>query len=877
MKKIIHIGGNLRINGISSFIMMLFRNLHNDYQFIFINTAEGKDYYRKEIENLGGKVYDVVVPGTGLLRSLRQARNIRKIIRIEKPIAVHSHYFSNNGIYLAQAFKEKVPVRIAHCHQYSSEFLSLGKKIAVFFSRLLTKKYATHKYACCENGRKFIYGKDGQTFFYSIDYEKFRLVKKDLFTDYHLNKSIRYFTFIGRFARQKNIPFLLSICKSLSTMDDVKFIFVGYGPEEQKIKDFINENSLENIIIYPPDSNIPEILSVSTALLLPSLYEGLPITLIESQAVGIPALVAEGISHELQLGLIDYLPLCLDVWTEKIMEFAKKERIIRPQKSALFDQHYAAAFFDGVYSNINSDEWIQRGKEYSIGSKRFFRSKELSVLCFKEAHRQGNARGTFYYALAYFEGNGVAKDQKKASTLVETIIEEVEREHSMRNSDYTVILADMYSFGLGKEQSFKKAFELYQQAAQQQNLEAMCDLGYMYLVGQGVSVDKEKSSFWFKKSADLGYVHSMRDIGQNYLKGDGVPQSGELAVKYFYLASQNNYSHGTTDLANCYMYGIGVENNNEKARELFKLALKQDSERAIRDLFAYGIDVKRFLDENILDFSLKTEISEINDSNSYAGVLYVTKDIEKIDPNAFYTSDIKKIFVEKDNLNYTASGGVLFNKSKDILVRYPLKSSETTYNVPKGVKIIGPHAFQNARNLRTITLPESVEIIEDSAFDDCKELNQIILPKALTYIGPWSFHGCDKIKSIDIPADVKEIQKYAFGSCENLEAINVDNANGKYCSVNGDLYSADGKTLFQYAVGKRNTSFILPSSVETIEFRAFSDAYFLEYIDLSNVRCVCEKAFYYARSLKNVRCKKGIMFGDHAFDFVHEDFTLEEW
>ncbi|MBR1746302.1 MAG: leucine-rich repeat domain-containing protein, partial [Fibrobacter sp.] len=162
-------------------------------------------------------------------------------------------------------------------------------------------------------------------------------------------------------------------------------------------------------------------------------------------------------------------------------------------------------------------------------------------------------------------------------------------------------------------------------------------------------------------------------------------------------------------------------------------------------------------------------------------------------------------------------------------------------------------------------------------FDDCKELNQIILPKALTYIGPWSFHGCDKIKSIDIPADVKEIQKYAFGSCENLEAINVDNANGKYCSVNGDLYSADGKTLFQYAVGKRNTSFILPSSVETIEFRAFSDAYFLEYIDLSNVRCVCEKAFYYARSLKNVRCKKGIMFGDHAFDFVHEDFTLEEW
>lgn len=876
MKKIIHIGGNLRINGISSFIMMLFRNLHNDYQFIFINTAEGKDYYRKEIENLGGKVYDVIVPGKGLLRSLRQAWNIRRIIRIEKPIAVHSHYFSNNGIYLAQAFKEKVPVRIAHCHQYSSKFLSFGKKIAVFFSRLLTKKYATHKYACCENGRKFIYGKDGQTFFYSIDYEKFRPVKKDLFTDYHLNKSIRYFTFIGRFARQKNIPFLLSICRALSTLDDVKFIFVGYGPEEQRIKDFINENNLENIIIYPPDSNIPEILSVSTALLLPSLYEGLPITLIEAQAVGIPALVSDGVSRELQLGLIDYLPLYLEVWTKKIMELAKKEPIIRPQKSTLFDQHYAAAFFDGIYSNINSDEWIQRGKEYSIGSKRFFRSKELSALSFKEAHRLRNARGTFYYALAFFEGNGVAKDQKKASTLVETIIEVVEKEHSMHNSDYTVILADMYSFGLGKVQSFKKAFELYQQAAQQQNLEAMCDLGYMYLVGQGISVDKEKSSFWFKKSADLGYVHSMRDIGQNYLKGEGVPQNGELAAKYFDLASHNNYSHGTTDLANCYLKGVGVECNQEKAKKLFKLALKQDPERAMRDLFTYGIDVKSLLDENVLRFSQKTEISEINDSNSYAGVLYITKDIKKIDPKAFYSSDIKKIFVEKDNLNYTASGGVLFNKSKDILVRYPLKSSETSYNVPQEVKIIGAHAFQNARNLKTITLPESVEIIEDSAFDDCKMLNQIIFPKALTYIGPWSFHGCDKIKSIDIPANVKEIQKYAFGSCENLEIINVDKANDNYCSINGDLYSADNKTLFQYAIGKRDNSFTVPSNVKIIEFRAFSDAYSLEYIDLSNVQFVNEKAFYYARSLKKVKCKKGITFGNRAFDFVHEDFTIEE-
>ena len=107
-KKIIQIGGNLRINGISSFIMTLYRNMHEDYQFIFINTAEGKDHYRQEITELGGKVYDVIVKGKGLLRSLRQAKAIRRIIKEEKPVAVHSHYYSNNGIYLYQAYKEGV-------------------------------------------------------------------------------------------------------------------------------------------------------------------------------------------------------------------------------------------------------------------------------------------------------------------------------------------------------------------------------------------------------------------------------------------------------------------------------------------------------------------------------------------------------------------------------------------------------------------------------------------------------------------------------------------------------------------------------------------------------------------------------------------------
>lgn len=73
-KKVIQIGGNLRINGISSFIMTLYRNLQDEYQFIFINTAEGKDHYRAEIEAMGGKGIRCYCQREGTYKSVKAGK-----------------------------------------------------------------------------------------------------------------------------------------------------------------------------------------------------------------------------------------------------------------------------------------------------------------------------------------------------------------------------------------------------------------------------------------------------------------------------------------------------------------------------------------------------------------------------------------------------------------------------------------------------------------------------------------------------------------------------------------------------------------------------------------------------------------------------------
>ncbi len=876
-KKIIQIGGNLRINGISSLIMTLYRNLYQDYEFIFINTAEGEDYYRKEILDLGGKVYDIPVKGKGLARSLRQAKAIRKIIQKEKPDAVYSHYYSNNGIYLKQAYLEKVPVRISHCHQANPNGLSFGKSIAKRISKRMVDKYATHKFACSDAARKFFYGNGGEVIYDAVDYTRFKInqSRDELIKKYKLDATKKYFLFVGRFSRQKNIGFLLQLCKELNENKDITFLFVGHGDLQDSIETFIKANSLNNVRILPPDSNVAELLSLSHALLLPSLYEGLSITLIEAQAAGVKCLASDKITSETQLGLIDCLSLDKSVWLNKIAEISANEFELLPQKSVRFEDKIQAALFRGIYDNVDSDEWILRGKEYSIGSKRFYRSKELSLASFYRAHMLGNIRGAFYFALGCFEGNGIEKDRERAQKLVAPIVNQTEAYAKENCPEYLVILGDMYSFGLGKEQNFETAFELYSLAAKLGNQEAMCDLGYMYLVGQGVNMDKALSSQWFKKSADLGYVHSMRDIGQNYLNGDGVSLDAEEAVRYFKMASENNYSHGTGDLAYCYMNGIGVEKSFDKAKDYFLLAINQDAERTMRDLFAYGVDVIALTKNNELKFLKNVEITEISVQNTYAETLCVSSRITYVEPSCFYSSKVKKIFVEKDNQSYCSSAGVLYSKDKKTLVRFPLASPEKTFKVPHGVEAIGKHAFQNARNLENIFLPETVRIIEDSAFDDCKNLIDISFPGSLQKIGAWAFHGCDKIKKIKIPKTTTQIGKYAFGSCESLTEICVTLQNESYCSIDGNLYTKDKTTLLQYAIGKTIAEFKLPNETNEITFRALSDAFHLQYIDLNNVQIVRDKAFYYATALRKISYNSCVQFGQNVFGHTPQDLQKE--
>ena len=195
--------------------------------------------------------------------------------------------------------------------------------------------------------------------------------------------------------------------------------------------------------------------------------------------------------------------------------------------------------------------------------------------------------------------------------------------------------------------------------------------------------------------------------------------------------------------------------------------------------------------------------------------------------------------------------------------------------IPDSVVAISDGAFNNCASLESLEIPQSVTHIGEKAFYRCESLQDIVIPDSVTYIGKDSFNTCSSLKSIVIPdsvtyigagafcfsnlesvmigSNVTYIGKEAFRNYGTISSITVAEENQHYKSVNGSLYTKDGKTLIQYASGKNDTSFEVPSGVTTISSGAFWGCKYLETIVISNsVTSIGDYAFGSCKNLKSV-------------------------
>ena len=199
----------------------------------------------------------------------------------------------------------------------------------------------------------------------------------------------------------------------------------------------------------------------------------------------------------------------------------------------------------------------------------------------------------------------------------------------------------------------------------------------------------------------------------------------------------------------------------------------------------------------------------IEAKNTLSGEYVVKKETKCIGRRAFVgCSELNQINVDTANTAYSSENGVLFNKNKTELIRYPEGKAGNSYVIPNSVTSIGEYAFRDCTSLTSITIPDSVTSIGNSAFSFCDSLTSIAIPDSVTSIGGCAFAYCSSLTSITIPDSVTSIGSSAFEMCSSLTSITIPSS-----------VTSIGESAFEYC--RSLTSVTIPNSVTSIGESAF--------------------------------------------------------
>ena len=204
---------------------------------------------------------------------------------------------------------------------------------------------------------------------------------------------------------------------------------------------------------------------------------------------------------------------------------------------------------------------------------------------------------------------------------------------------------------------------------------------------------------------------------------------------------------------------------------------------------------------------------------------------------------LTNINVDPNNEYYKSIDGVLYSKDEKTLIRYPEGKEDSSFIVPNSVTRVGDCSFPYCESLTSIEIPNSVTSIGNCAFFECINLTSIVIPDSVTFIGADVFHLCYELMN-----------------------INVDPNNEYYKSIDGVLYSKDGKTLIQYPIGKEDTSFVIPSGVTNIDWNAFYNCLSLTSVEIPNgVTSIGYDAFGNCSNLTKIVIPNSVTYMDIAF------------
>lgn len=289
--------------GIETMLMNYYRNIdRTQIQFDFLTHRPEKGAYDDEINSLGGRVfYAPRLYPQNYIKYFRWSKEFYKSHPEYK--IVHSHIDSLSYLPLLAAKIAGIPIRIAHSHNTS---VPKDKKyiLKILFKQLLPT-VSNEFFACSfQAGRYLFKNKKFIVIKNAIDTEKFTYnpeIRKTKRESLEL-KNEMVLGHIGRFEDVKNQEFLIRLFSSLlEKYPNIILILIGDGPKKKHIETLCIKYKIENKVkILSNRDDVNELLQIFDVFLLPSKFEGLPVVAVEAQSSGLPCLLSNRITKEVQ-------------------------------------------------------------------------------------------------------------------------------------------------------------------------------------------------------------------------------------------------------------------------------------------------------------------------------------------------------------------------------------------------------------------------------------------------------------------------------------------------------------------------------------------------------------------------------------------------
>lgn len=338
MKKVLCILSSMNAGGAETFLMKLYRNIdRTKYQMDFCINVKEKCFYEDEILDLGGVIYRIPSKSENLKEFKRQLTAIIKENEYDRALRITSSAMGFMDLKIAK----QAGVRVC-CARSSnaSDGDSLKAKVAHRLGKVLYNRYVDIKIAPSDLAAKYTFGRNTyesgrvSILHNGVDLEIFRYCpekREAIRKEFSVASEVKLIGHVGRFDEQKNHVFLLEIFKKIHATDtNTKLFLVGKGKLEQQIRTKAWElGILDSVIFAGVRSDVPHLLSAMDVFVMPSFYEGMPNTVIEAQATGLPCIIADTITREANItGLVEYLQLNnADLWADRVLSAIRDDRI----------------------------------------------------------------------------------------------------------------------------------------------------------------------------------------------------------------------------------------------------------------------------------------------------------------------------------------------------------------------------------------------------------------------------------------------------------------------------------------------------------------------------------------------------------------------